>query len=189
MILAWDNFNTFSKQKSKQKSKQIQIFIKKHLKFFTNILYKIFWWLLIKNGIFQSFSKCLRNILIYFCQIFSEGHSKFSLFNFQTFNPKKDLSGLDYATFLAKWASRVKHTSYYNSRDWKVFMVLPEKQEVWLVFERGHFDKNHLECVKAGDCTISMRKPFPDPLITQEIHPEEETFIQELPVDQNWDKF
>ena len=45
MILAWDNFNTFSKQKSKQKSKQIQIFFKKHLKFFKNIPNKLFWWL------------------------------------------------------------------------------------------------------------------------------------------------
>ena len=104
------------------------------------------------------------------------------------FNPKKDLSGLDYATFLAKWASRVRHTSYYNSRDWKVFYVLPEKQEVVLVYERGHQDKNHLEFVKADDCTISMRRPSPDPLISQMIHPEEETFIQGLPVDSNWDK-
>ena len=105
-----------------------------------------------------------------------------------TFNPKKDLNGVDYATFLAKWASRVRHTSYYNSRDWKVFMVLPEKQEVWLVYERGHLDINHLENVKTDDCTISMRRPFPDPLISQIIHPEEETFIQGLPVDPNWDK-
>ena len=104
------------------------------------------------------------------------------------FNPKKDLNGVDYATFLAKWASRVRHTSYYNSRDWKVFMVLPEKQEVWLVYERGHLDINHLENVKTDDCTISMRRPFPDPLISQIIHPEEETFIQGLPVDSNWDK-
>ena len=65
-------------------------------------------------------------------------------------------------------------------------MVLPEKQEVWLMYERGHLDKNHLECVKADDCTMSMRKPFPDPLITQVIHPEEETIIQEFPVDPNW---
>ena len=114
-------------------------------------------------------------------------HRKSSLFHFQVFNPKKDLSGEDYATFLAKWASRVRHTSY-QYRDWKVFMVLPEKQEVWLVYERGHLDKNHLECVKANDCTISMRLPTPDPLITQIIHPEEETFIQELPVDPNWNK-
>ena len=67
-------------------------------------------------------------------------------------------------------------------------MVLPEKQEVWLVYERGHLDINHLENVKTDDCTISMRRPFPDPLISQMIHPEEETFIQGLPVDSNWDK-
>ena len=98
-----------------------------------------------------------------------------------------DLSKEDYAIFLAKWASRVKH-SHHRARDWKVFMVVPENKQLAVIYDRGQTDKNHIEIVNPEDCAISMRRPWPDPIITKIIHPAEETFIQQIPVDPNWNK-
>ena len=66
--------------------------------------------------------------------------------------------------------------------------VFPEKQHVWLLFERGHYDKNTIVYAKPSECTITMRKPNADPLVTRVFHPEEEKIIQELPVDPDWNE-
>ena len=87
--------------------------------------------------------------------------------------------------FLAKWASRVSHTAY-QYRDFKVVKVLPEKKEVWLLYQQSLSNQNHIEYAKAKDCKITMRRPHADPVIDKQIHSEEETFIQELPVDPDW---
>ena len=67
-------------------------------------------------------------------------------------------------------------------------MVVPENDQLAIIYDRGHLDKNHIEVVKPGDCQISMRRPHPDPNISDIIHPAEETFIQQIPVDPNWNK-
>ena len=89
--------------------------------------------------------------------------------------------------FLAKWASRVSHTAY-QYRDFKVLKILPEKKEVWLLYQQDLSNQNHIEYAKAKDCTITKRRLHADPVINKVIHPEEESIIQELPVDPDWNK-
>lgn len=114
-------------------------------------------------------------------------HSKYSIYHFQAFNPKTDLNQFDYATFLAKWASRVKHRRY-QLRDWKVFVVVPENDQIAIIYDRGQSDKNHIEVLRPEDCEISMKRPEPDPAFSKNIHPDEEAYIQLIPNDPNWNK-
>lgn len=89
-----------------------------------------------------------------------------------------------YALFLAKWASRVHYSKTYIRRDWKVFHILPEKQEVWLIYGPNDF----LHCVNSSDCTITYKRPYADSSVVQVLHPDEEKFLQDIPIDLNWQK-